>query len=245
MDESERFSRTELLLGREAMERLARSHVIVFGVGGVGGYVVEGLARSGVGAIDLVDNDEVVESNINRQVIATSETLGKLKVEACAERIASINPACRIRGYKLFYLPETSGLIDLGKYDYVVDAVDTISAKLRIIQKAKQAGTPVISCMGAANKLDPCAFRVADISKTSVCPLARVIRKEARKRGLGHFKAVYSTEEPVIRQGLQGEPGEAHPRRSGTPGSVAFVPAVAGLIIAGEVVRDLAAGGEA
>jgi tRNA A37 threonylcarbamoyladenosine dehydratase len=238
---SETFSRTELLLGGDAMERLAASSVIVFGVGGVGGFVVEALARSGVGRIDVVDDDAVAPSNINRQILATTDTLGRPKVEVAVERIRSINPDCRAVAHRCFYLPQTADRFDLGKYDYVVDAVDTVTAKLHIISRAKESGVPVISSMGAANKLDPCAFRVADIDKTSICPLARIIRKEARKRGLGHFKVVYSTEEPVIRQGLASEPGDPHPRRSGTPGSVAFVPSVAGLILAGEVVRDLCA----
>ncbi|MDO4806578.1 MAG: tRNA threonylcarbamoyladenosine dehydratase [Coriobacteriales bacterium] len=236
---SEAFSRTELLLGSDAMECLAASHVIVFGVGGVGGYAMEALARSGVGAIDVVDDDVVAVSNINRQILATTEALGRPKVEVAAERIASINPQCQVVAHRCFYLPQTADRFDLTQYDYVIDAVDTITAKLHIISSAKAAGTPVISSMGAANKLDPTAFRVADISKSSICPLARIIRKEARKRGLGHFKVVFSVEEPVIRQGLKSEKDDPHPRRSGTPGSVAFVPSVAGLILAGEVVRDL------
>lgn len=236
---SDAFSRTELLLGTDAMQRLAKASVIVFGVGGVGGFVVEALARSGVGRIDVVDDDEVAPSNVNRQILATAQTMGRPKVEVAAERIRSINPNCKAVAHRCFYLPQTADRFDLSTYDYVVDAVDTVTAKLHIIARAKAAGVPVISSMGAANKLDPCAFRVADIDKTSICPLARIIRKEARKRGLGHFKVVFSTEEPVVRRGLDSEPGDPHPRRSGTPGSVAFVPSVAGLILAGEVVRDL------
>ena len=235
----ERFSRSAMLLGQDSMERLAQARVIVFGVGGVGGFAVEALARSGVGHLDVVDDDEVAASNINRQIIATTQTLGMPKVEVMAERILAINPYCDVVGHKCFYLPQTSGLFDLAQYDYVVDAVDTITAKLHVITSAKEAGVPVISSMGAANKLDATAFRVADIYKTSICPLARIIRKESRKRGLGHFKVVFSTEGPALRQGAPSDAQDPHPRRSGTPGSVAWVPSVAGLILAGEVVKDL------
>ena len=237
----ERFSRTEMLLGSKAMQRLSCKRVIVFGVGGVGGYVCEALARAGVGGIDVVDDDLVVESNINRQIIATTHTLGRPKVEVMVERIASINPDCKATAHKCFYLPQTADQFDLTQYDYVVDAVDTITAKLHIISEAKAAGVPVISSMGAANKLDPTTLRVADITKTSICPLARIIRKEAHKRGLGHFKVVYSTEEPVLRRGKPSDPDDPHPRRSGTLGSVSWMPPVAGFILAGEVVKDLIA----
>ena len=227
----DRFQRTEMLLGQEAMERLAGSRVAVFGVGGVGGYVVEALVRSGVGALDLIDSDIVCLSNLNRQIIATEQTLGKYKVDAAAERAAQINPDCRIRVFRLFYLPDTADRFDLREYDYVVDAVDTVTAKLTLIESAKSAGVPVISSMGAGNKLDPSAFRAADIYSTSVCPLARVMRKECRKRGIEALKVVYSTEEPVM------PPGGGR-----VPGSVAFVPSAAGLVIAGEVIKDLIRG---
>lgn len=237
--DDERFSRTKLLLGDEAMERLWHSRVIVFGIGGVGGYVCEALARSGIGSLDLVDDDVVCESNVNRQIIASQATLGMPKVDAMAQRVKDISPACIVVPHQCFYLPQNAHEFDLTAFDYVVDAVDTVTAKLHIIASAKEAGVPVISSMGAANKIDASALRVDDITKTSICPLARIIRKEARKRKLGHFKVVYSTERPVIRQGAPSAENDPHPRRSGTPGSVAFVPSVAGLLLAGEVVRDL------
>ena len=226
--EEGRFSRTERLLGAEAMRQLAESRVAVFGVGGVGGYVVEALVRSGVGALDLVDSDTVCLSNLNRQIIATEQTLGQYKVDAARERAAQIHPACRVRTYRMFYLPETADRFDFSVYDYVVDAVDTVTAKLSIIERAKAAGVPVISSMGAGNKLDPSAFRAADLYETSVCPLARVMRRECRKRGITSLKVVYSTEQPITPQ------GDAR-----TPGSTAFVPSAAGLLIAAEVVKDL------
>ena len=223
---SDRFSRTELLLGTEAMERLARAHIIVFGIGGVGGYVVEALARSGVGALTLVDGDLVAESNINRQIVATANVIGLPKVQVMARRIQLINPSCQVKAHRCFYLADTADLFDLSHYDYVVDAVDTVTAKLLIAERAQAAGTPVISSMGAGNKLDPTAFRVADIYETSVCPLAKVMRKECRKRGIDRLKVVYSQEPPVQ-------------ERADVVGSVAFVPSVAGLTIASEVVKDL------
>lgn len=238
---SERFSRTALLLGEDALNKLAEARVIVFGIGGVGGYAAEALARSGVGSLTLVDNDDISESNINRQIVALTSTVGMSKAQAMAARVADINPACRVSVHECFYLPQTADRFDLSAYDYVVDAVDTVTAKLQLIRAAKEAGTPIISSMGAANKLDPCAFRVDDIDKTSICPLARIIRKEARKRGLGHFKVVYSTEPaltPHLDEGWRDELPEGSTRRS-LPGSVAFVPPVAGLILAGEVVKDL------
>jgi tRNA A37 threonylcarbamoyladenosine dehydratase len=238
----ESFSRTELLLGPEAMRRLADARVIVFGVGGVGGYVVEALARVGIGAIDVVDDDVVSRSNINRQVLATKATVGRRKSLVAKERILSINPSCKATAHECFYLPANSQCIDMASYDYAVDAVDTMTAKLHIVSQAKAAGTPVISCMGTANKIDPTAFRVDDIDKTSICPLARIMRKEARKRGLGHFKVVYSTEparRPVGEVDLRKELRSGSSNRS-VPGSVSFVPPVAGFIIAGEVIRDLA-----
>ena len=239
---SDPFMRTRLLFGAEAMEKLARSRVAVFGVGGVGGYAVEALARSGVGAIDLVDSDTVAESNLNRQIIATLDTLGMDKVDAAAERIAKINPDCVVRRHKTFFLPENAGEFDFTAYDYVVDAIDPVTGKIALVLAARAAGTPVISAMGAGNKTDPTALRAADISKTSVCPLARVMRKELGKRGVKHLKVVYSLEEPLppteeLRVSAAGETGPEV--RRVTPGSNAFVPGAAGLILAAEVVKDL------
>ena len=238
----EKFSRTGLLLGEDGVNKLADSHVAVFGIGGVGGYVAEALVRSGIGEITLVDKDEVAESNINRQIIATTKTVGRKKVEVMAERIGDINPACIVHSHACFYLPETAGEFDFTKYDYVVDAVDTVTAKLSLAEQCAAAGVTMISCMGAGNKLDPSRFEVADISKTSVCPLARVMRRELKKRGIEHLKVVYSKEEPVAHKMPQApvagdETGEKTAKPA--PGSVAFVPSVAGLILAGEVIRDL------
>ncbi|MCM1111965.1 MAG: tRNA threonylcarbamoyladenosine dehydratase [Muribaculum sp.] len=227
----ERFSRTQRLIGGEAMERLRDATVAVFGVGGVGGYVAEALARSGVGGFDLIDNDTVAMSNLNRQIIATEQTVGRYKTEVMRERILSVNPEARVETHCCFYLPETAGAFDFTRYSYVVDAVDTVAAKIDIVLRAQAAGVPVISSMGAGNKLDPTRFRVADLYETSVCPLARVMRRELRKRGVERLKVVYSTEEPVRPEGQE----EAR-----VPGSIAFVPSVAGLIAAGEVVKDLA-----
>lgn len=234
------FSRTELLFGKEAMEKLACARVAVFGIGGVGGYTVEALARSGVGALDLIDNDKVCLTNINRQIIATHKTLGRFKVEVAAERIAEINPDCKVRAHETFYLPETQSQFDFAEYDYIVDAIDTVTGKLTIIENAKRCGTPVISSMGAGNKVDPTAFRVADIYQTSVCPLAKVMRRELKKRGIDSLKVVYSQEEPVkpVCDGVAEE--EKSGARRDIPGSNAFVPSVVGLIIAGEVIKDLA-----
>lgn len=229
------FLRTELLLGREAMQKLAVSRVAVFGIGGVGGHAAEALARSGIGALDLIDNDTVSASNLNRQIVALRSTVGRYKVDVMQERIQDINPEAKVRALRLFYLPETAEELDLGKYDYIVDAVDTVTAKLELAVRAKAAGVPLISCMGAGNKLDATAFTVTDISKTSVCPLARVMRRELKKRGITSLKVVYSTE-PARTPPSCGEAGDVRP----VPGSVAFVPSVAGLIAAGEVVRDLA-----
>ena len=230
-----RFVRTERLLGNAAMERLKKARVAVFGVGGVGGFVVEALARSGVGALDLCDKDEVDITNLNRQIIALTSTVGRPKVEVASERVREINPDCRVTIHQVFYLPETADQFDFSAYDYIVDAVDTVTAKLSLIQRAKDAGVPVISSMGAGNKLDPTAFRVADIYETTVCPLAKVMRRECRKRGIESLKVVYSTEEAINPIGGVAE----DPGRRSTPGSVAFVPSVAGLIIAGEVVKDI------
>ena len=246
------FSRTQLLLGKESMEKLAHSRVAVFGIGGVGGYAVEALARSGVGALDLIDDDRVCITNLNRQLHATRRTVGQYKVDAAAERIAEINPDCVVRTYKTFYLPETEKEFDFTDYDYVIDAIDTVTGKLALVKNAHAAGTPVISSMGAGNKLDPTKFEVADIYKTSVCPLARTMRRELKKLGIKHLKVVYSKEEPV-RPTEDGEisckkhcvcpPGTTRKctARRDIPGSTAFVPSVAGLIIAGEVVKDLIA----
>lgn len=253
---ADQFARTRLLYGDAAMEKLASSRVAVFGIGGVGGYVVEALVRSGIGALDLIDDDEVCLTNLNRQIIATYDTLGMHKVDAAAERIASINPDCIVKKHKVFFLPDTQDQFDFTEYDYVVDAIDTVSGKLAIIEKANAAGTPVISSMGAGNKLDASRFEVADIYETSICPLAKVIRKECRRRGIDSLKVVYSKEEaltPVSAGGGCSENGDKDgqkydpsldtarpgPRRRSTPGSTAFVPSVAGLIIAGEVINDL------
>ena len=216
------FSRTQLLYGAEAMENLASSRVAVFGIGGVGGYVVEALVRSGVGALDLIDDDKVCLTNINRQIFATRKTVGKYKVDVAEERIHDINPDCEVRTYKTFFLPDTQDQFDFRDYDYVVDAIDTVTGKLAIIEKANKEGTPVISSMGAGNKVNASMFEVADIYKTSICPLAKVMRRELKKRGIRNVKVLYSEEEP-----------------RGVGGSISFVPSVAGLLIAGEVVRDL------
>ena len=225
---AEQFSRTELLLGEEAMEILKNARVAVFGIGGVGGYVTEALARSGVGAFDLTDKDRVCLSNLNRQIIATHKSIGKYKTEVMRERILDINPEAEVRTHECFYLPETKGEFDFSSYSYVVDAVDTVTAKLSLAEEAKAAGVPMISSMGAGNKLDPFLFETADIYETSVCPLARVMRRELRKRGIDHLKVVYSKEAPLRPL-----------READGPGSTAFVPSVAGLLIASEVIRDL------
>ena len=231
------FERTELLLGAEAMERLRNSRVVIFGVGGVGGYVTEALARSGVGAFELVDRDVVSVTNLNRQIIATWKTIGRDKTEVMAERIADINPQAQVTLHKCFFLPETADQFDFSTYDYVVDAVDTVTAKIEIILRAQQAGVPVISSMGAGNKLDPSKFEVADIYKTSVDPLARVMRRELKKRGVRKLKVVYSKEEPMKPLGVIKADPEAG--RKDVPGSSAFTPSAAGLLIASEVVKDL------
>ena len=234
----ESLIRTGMLIGEEALDRLAASRVAVFGVGGVGGYVTEALARSGVGALDLIDHDTVAESNLNRQIIALRSTIGRYKVDVIKERIADINPDCTVRTHNIFYLPETEAQFDFTEYDYVVDAIDTVVGKLSLIEHAQAAGTPIISAMGAGNKLDPTGFKVADIYKTNGCPLARVMRRECKARGVKSLKVVYSEEKPLQPQQIEGQAEEMHGRRS-TPGSIAFVPAAAGLVIAGEVIRDL------
>lgn len=242
------FERTELLLGKEAVERLHNARVAVFGVGGVGGYVCEALARSGVGALDLIDSDTVCLSNINRQIIATHKTLGQYKVDVMRERILDINPCARVCVHKCFFLPETADDFHFADYDYVVDAVDTVTAKIALVVKAKEEHVPIISSMGAGNKLDGSGFRVADLYETRVCPLAKVMRRELKKRGIQRLKVVYSEEMPIVLQAAEEAEADSAlhtqssgPRRRIGPGSVAFVPSVAGLIIAGEVVRDLIA----
>ena len=234
------FSRTQLLLSAERMERLYAARVAVFGVGGVGGYVVEALARSGVGALDLIDNDRVSLTNLNRQIIALHSTVGQLKVDVAAQRVRDINPDAVVRTYAAFYTPETAAQFDFSQYDYVVDTIDTVTGKLSLVEQAHAAGTPIISCMGAG-KLNPAAFEVADIGQTSVCPLARVMRRELKRRGIEHLKVVYSREPALTPQPDETELEEpTSGSRRQTPGSIAFVPAAAGLILAGEVIRDLA-----
>ncbi len=228
------FSRTELLIGTESMERLRAARVAVFGVGGVGGYVVEALARSGVGTLDLIDNDTVSVTNINRQIIATTKTIGRNKVDVAKERVLDINPEAKVNTYNMFYLPETADSFDFSQYDYVVDAIDTVSGKIGLVMQAKDAGVPIISSMGAGNKMDPTAFEVTDIYKTSVCPLAKVMRRELKNRGIKKLKVVYSKEVPMTPLTTIAEAG-----RRQLPGSMAFVPSVVGLIIAGEVIKDL------
>ncbi len=231
---SEKFSRTELVVGREGMEKLKNAYVAVFGVGGVGGYAVEALVRSGVGRIDIFDKDTVSESNINRQIIATTETVGRAKVEVMRERALAINPDVIINAYQCFYMPDNADEYDFSKYTYIIDAVDTVTAKLEIVIRAKTVGVPVISSMGAGNKLEAWRFEVADIYKTTVCPLARTMRRELKKRGVDNLKVVYSKEVPIQSNAVD----EDGVRRS-VPGSVAFVPSVAGLIIAGEAIKDI------
>ena len=270
---NEQFSRTERLLGAEAMQKLAASHVAVFGIGGVGGFAVEALVRAGIGAIDLIDNDTVAVSNLNRQIIATRETIGRPKVEVMRERIAQICPDTKVHTFQTFYLPETSDQFDFLEYDYIIDAIDTVSGKISIVMQAYEAGTPVISSMGTGNKLDPTALEVSDIYRTSVCPLAKVMRTELKKRGIPRLKVVYSREmpitplpEPAEDQGAGAGPGSENvlqspggtdalqktgaessfqsnagtaPRRKRAPASISFVPSAAGLILAGEVIKDL------
>ena len=244
------FSRTELLLGKEAMEKLASSRVAVFGIGGVGGYTAEALVRSGIGAIDLIDDDKVCLTNINRQIYATRKTIGQYKVDVASERITDINPDIQVSTYKTFYMPDTAEQFNFTLYDYIVDAIDTVTGKIELAVNAEKAGTPIISSMGAGNKLNPAEFEVADIYKTSVCPLARVMRQELKKRGIKKLKVVYSKEKPLTpiedmsiscKSNCVCPPGTARKctKRRQVPGSTAFVPSVAGLIIAGEVVKDL------
>ena len=248
------FSRTQLLLGQEGMEKLYRARVAVFGIGGVGGYTVEALARSGVGTLDLIDDDKVCLTNLNRQIFATRKTVGQYKVDVAQQRILEINPKAVVHTYKTFYAPQTAEQFDFTQYDYVVDAIDTVTGKLELVEQAEKAGVPIISSMGAGNKMDPTAFEVADIYETSVCPLARVMRKELKKRGIKKLKVVYSKEPPMTpiddlavscRTNCICPPGTERKctQRRQVPGSNAFVPSVVGLIIAGEVVKDLTGAG--
>ena len=234
----EEIFRTGMLLGEEAMARLEQARVAVFGLGGVGGYTVEALARAGIGSLDLIDNDDVSLSNINRQILATHSTVGMAKVEAAKRRVLDINPNARIVTWPLFYNGETAGQFDFTQYDYIVDAIDTVTGKLTLVEQAVAAGTPIICCMGTGNKLDPTRFEVSDISKTTMCPLARVMRKELSKRGIKHLKVVYSKEEAMTPVGWEEEAAAIGKRQ--IPGSVSFVPGAAGLILAGEVIKDIA-----
>ena len=235
------YSRTRFLLGDDGMQKLKNAHVAVFGLGGVGGYVVEALARSGIGTLTLVDHDTISVTNINRQILATRDTVGMAKTDAAAQRVAAINPDIRVYARKTFYLPETAGEFDFAEYDYVIDAIDTVTGKLMLVQAAQAAGAPIISSMGTGNKLDPTAFRVGDISETSVCPLARIIRKECKKRGIQNLKVVWSDEDPIPCNLPADDPAwaELPEGRNALPGSACFVPAVAGMILAGEVIKDI------
>ena len=241
---ADQYSRTRLLLGQDGIEKLRNARIALFGLGGVGGYAVEALARAGVGHMDLIDDDTISLTNLNRQILATHSSIGKYKVDVAADRIRDIDPSIEVRTFQTFYLPDTAALFDFSQYDYVLDAIDTVTGKLMLIAQAKEAGTPVISCMGTGNKLDATAFEVADISKTSGCALARIMRKECAKRGIKGVKVVYSKELPL--EPLEDPDDPLEPQREGssrrsTPGSTAFVPGVAGLIMAGEVIKDLTA----
>ena len=235
---NELFSRTHILLGDAAMERLQNARVAIFGVGGVGGYTAEALARSGIGALDLIDSDTVSLTNINRQILATHSTVGKWKVEVARDRILDINPQAKVTVHPVFYTPETADQFDFSRYDYIVDAIDTVTGKLCLAERAFAAGTPIISCMGAGNKLCGTAFQVADISKTTVCPLARIMRKELKKRGISHMKVVFSTEEALTPVGAEAEAAAIGKRQ--IPGSTSYIPGIAGLLLAGEVIQDIA-----
>ena len=235
----EELLRTAMLLGEEAVEKLQKARVAVFGIGGVGGYTLEALARAGIGQLDLIDSDTVSRSKINRQILATHSTVGMPKVDAGKARVLDINPDCVVRTWEIFYTPETADQFDFTQYDYIVDAIDTVTGKLQLIQRAHECGTPIISCMGTGNKLDPAAFQVSDISKTTMCPLARIVRKELGKRGIKHLKVVYSQEEALSPTGWEEEARALGKRQ--IPGSVSFVPGAAGLILAGEVIKDIAA----
>ena len=233
----EEFSRAALLLGDSAIEKLSHSRVALFGLGGVGGYALEALARAGVGQLHLIDNDSFSLSNLNRQILATQKTVGRPKVDAARERVLDINPQAKVFTYPMFYTPETQDQLDFTRFDYVIDAIDTVSGKLALIQQSFQNSVPVISCMGTGNKLDPTAFQVTDLSKTTMCPLARIMRRELGKRGIKHMKVVYSQEEPLTPVGWEEEAAALGKRQ--IPGSVSFVPGAAGLILAGEVIKDL------
>jgi tRNA A37 threonylcarbamoyladenosine dehydratase len=235
----DQYSRTRFLLGQQGLDRLRKSRVAVFGLGGVGGYVVEALARAGIGALDLVDHDTIGLTNLNRQIFATHSTLGMSKAQAAAQRVRDIDPSIAVTVHETFYLPDTAAQFDFTGYDYVVDAIDTVTGKLMLAQQAQEAGTPIISSMGTGNKLDPTAFRVADISETTMCPLARIMRKECKKRGIRKLKVVYSQEEALTPQVDAACTEETPEGRRALPGSVSFVPSVAGLILAGEVIKDL------
>jgi len=234
----EQFLRTAMLLGEESLFRLQKARVAVFGLGGVGGYTVEALARAGIGQLDLIDNDTISLSNVNRQILATHSTVGLDKTEAAKQRVLDINPDCIVRTHKVFYTPDTAAQFDFTQYHYIVDAIDTVTGKLALVERANALGTPIICCMGTGNKLDASAFQVADISKTSMCPLARIMRKELGKRGIKHLKVVYSQEEALTPTGWEEEAAAIGKRQ--IPGSVSFVPGAAGLILAGEVIKDLA-----
>ena len=241
---ADQYSRTRLLLGQDGLEKLRNAHIALFGLGGVGGYAAEALARAGVGHMDLIDDDTISITNLNRQILATHSSVGKYKVDVAADRIRDIDPSIEVRTFRTFYLPETAQQFDFSQYDYILDAIDTVTGKLMLIAQAKEAGTPVISCMGTGNKLDATAFEVADISKTSGCALARIMRKECAKRGIKGVKVVFSKELPL--EPLEDPDDPLEPQREGssrrsTPGSTAFVPGVAGLIMAGEVVKELTA----
>lgn len=241
---ADQYSRTRLLLGQDGIEKLRNARIALFGLGGVGGYAAEALARAGVGHMDLIDDDTISLTNLNRQILATHSSIGKYKVDVAADRIRDIDPSIEVRTFQTFYLPDTAALFDFSQYDYVLDAIDTVTGKLMLIAQAKEAGTPVISCMGTGNKLDATAFEVADITKTSGCALARIMRKECAKRGIKGVKVVYSKELPL--EPLEDPDDPLEPQREGssrrsTPGSTAFVPGVAGLIMAGEVIKDLTA----
>lgn len=235
------YTRTEFLLGKDGVEKLRHARVAVFGLGGVGGYAVEALARSGIGALDLIDHDTISITNLNRQILATRDTVGMAKAEVAAARVKAIDPSIQVRALQTFFLPETAHTFSFADYDYVIDAIDTVTGKLALVTAAKDAGTPIICAMGAGNKLDPTAFQVADIYETSVCPLARIMRKECRKRGIDNLKVVYSREEPIVCALPPDDPAwqELPEGRNALPGSCAFVPSVMGLIIAGEVIKDL------
>lgn len=236
------FSRTELLIGAQGIERLQNARVAVFGVGGVGGYTVEALARSGVGTLDLIDDDTVCLTNLNRQIIATHSTIGQYKVEVARERILDINPKINVHIYKMFYMPETADFFDFSQYDYVVDAIDTVTGKIQLVMQADKTHTPIISSMGAGNKMDPTAFKVADLYDTKVCPLAKVMRRELKKRGIQKLKVVYSEEIPTMLSpdlALSEKMDSDVDTKKRIPGSIAFVPSVAGLILAGEVIKDI------